>query len=242
MHIRRYNPSNTPSDAAAIRAICAATAQPGTPEEVREQLHWQYATPYLALCGTWCWVVVASAAEVAERGGDEGAEDTTTTPDITVTPLSPARAPTPDLAPPTAEPGEKVIGYLVSACNTTEFASAWPQYVRRLPAHVVPPPPPPTFLAYACPAHFHVNMRPGWTGRGLGTQLVQRFVRALRAQGVKGAHCGVALGNGRAAAFYRKCGFCEIFKDAENRQKKESWRRWGDEWVEGARWFVRLEE
>jgi ribosomal protein S18 acetylase RimI-like enzyme len=55
------------------------------------------------------------------------------------------------------------------------------------------------------PAHLHVNIDATFRGRGVGTELVDRFVSALRDQGVPAAHLSTETELG--AAFFSKQGF-----------------------------------
>ena len=60
------------------------------------------------------------------------------------------------------------------------------------------------------PAHLHINLLPGYQGRGHGRTLMTTFLAALRARGVPAVHLGVASANTGARAFYARMGFTEI--------------------------------
>jgi GNAT superfamily N-acetyltransferase len=56
------------------------------------------------------------------------------------------------------------------------------------------------------PSHFHINVKPGHQGRGIGRRLIERFLQLCRERGSPGIH--VATGSGsRAVSLYRTCGF-----------------------------------
>jgi GNAT superfamily N-acetyltransferase len=57
------------------------------------------------------------------------------------------------------------------------------------------------------PAHLHMNVESEHRGRGLGTALIERFARDLRAAGVPGIHlfCGAA-----PRPFYARNGFTDL--------------------------------
>ena len=57
------------------------------------------------------------------------------------------------------------------------------------------------------PAHFHINLRQGFRGRGLGRQLVERFRGQVREQGLRGIHL-VAWGENECGRrFFESMGF-----------------------------------
>ncbi len=56
------------------------------------------------------------------------------------------------------------------------------------------------------PSHFHINVKPGYQGRGLGGLLLTRFVQLCRERGARGIHV-VTGTESRAVNFYRTCGF-----------------------------------
>jgi ribosomal protein S18 acetylase RimI-like enzyme len=60
------------------------------------------------------------------------------------------------------------------------------------------------------PAHLHIDLLPGYQGRGLGRQLMQTFLAALRACGAARVHLGMDPANIRARPFYDKLGFTPI--------------------------------
>ncbi len=56
------------------------------------------------------------------------------------------------------------------------------------------------------PSHLHVNVEAGWQGRGVGRQLMARFVDYCANAGSGGIH--LVTGNtSRAVDFYTRCGF-----------------------------------
>jgi len=59
------------------------------------------------------------------------------------------------------------------------------------------------------PSHFHINVKPGYQGRGIGRLLVARFFQLCRERGSRGIHL-VAGAKSRAVNFYRTCGFAPL--------------------------------
>ena len=60
------------------------------------------------------------------------------------------------------------------------------------------------------PAHLHIDLLPGWQGRGFGRGLMDAFLGGLRAAGVARVHLGMVPTNTAARAFYDRLGFHEI--------------------------------
>ena len=56
------------------------------------------------------------------------------------------------------------------------------------------------------PSHFHINVKPGHQGRGVGRQLISGFFQLCRDRGSRGIHV-VTGAKSRAVDFYRTCGF-----------------------------------
>jgi GNAT superfamily N-acetyltransferase len=56
------------------------------------------------------------------------------------------------------------------------------------------------------PSHFHINVKPGFQGQGVGRLLLARFVQLCRDRGSPGIHV-VTGATSRAITFYRMCGF-----------------------------------
>ena len=58
------------------------------------------------------------------------------------------------------------------------------------------------------PAHFHIDILPGWTGSGWGVGLLGVWEEKVgRGKGVGGVHVGVDCANERAWKWYLKMGF-----------------------------------
>ncbi len=57
------------------------------------------------------------------------------------------------------------------------------------------------------PAHLHMNVLPGYQGRGIGQQLLDSFMSALREKNVAGIHLGTSSENKKAVPFYEKNNF-----------------------------------
>jgi ribosomal protein S18 acetylase RimI-like enzyme len=132
-----------------------------------------------------------------------------------------------------AEDEAGVGGYIVGALDSRAFAerleaSWWPALRDRYPA----PPPElrpdqwtpdqraagfihvpltvPDELAEDYPSHLHINLAPRLQSQGLGRQLMNTLMRALREQGSTGVHFFVWPANQRAVGFYRHLGFTVI--------------------------------
>ena len=56
------------------------------------------------------------------------------------------------------------------------------------------------------PSHFHINVKPGFQGQGVGRLLLARFVQLCRDRASPGVHV-VTGATSRAITFYRMCGF-----------------------------------
>ncbi len=59
------------------------------------------------------------------------------------------------------------------------------------------------------PSHFHINVKPGLQGRGIGRQLVARFEEICAKAGSPGIHV-VTGATSRAVKFYRGLGFRQV--------------------------------
>lgn len=92
-----------------------------------------------------------------------------------------------------------VVGYL-TGCKDS---AGTPELARRIPKYEVFAD---RFAAY--PAHFHVNVRPGWREHGLGRRLVDRFTADCRADGLPGVHLVTAV-FARNVGFYQRAGFTD---------------------------------
>lgn len=57
------------------------------------------------------------------------------------------------------------------------------------------------------PAHFHINVKDGWRGEGIGTKLAKRFLSTLKEAGIGGVHVRVRQDKGKAGGFFRSLGF-----------------------------------
>ena len=60
------------------------------------------------------------------------------------------------------------------------------------------------------PAHLHVNLRKGFRGQRLGQRLVAAFCERASAAGVRGIHAGVSAENAPARHFFEQLGFVEL--------------------------------
>ena len=64
----------------------------------------------------------------------------------------------------------------------------------------------------AYPAHFHINVREGFRGRGLGPQLVEAFMQQADRAGVRGIHVVTRGDNAAGRRFFEKIGFKLLFE------------------------------
>jgi ribosomal protein S18 acetylase RimI-like enzyme len=129
-----------------------------------------------------------------------------------------------------------VGGYIVGALDSRAFETRlesdwWPALRDRYPAPLAPadqwtmnqrvaacihvPLTAPDELAADYPSHLHINLLPRLQSQGLGRQLMETLMRALRDQGSIGLHFFVSPGNQRAAGFYRHLGFSAVAVSAE---------------------------
>ncbi len=59
------------------------------------------------------------------------------------------------------------------------------------------------------PSHFHINVRPGYQGKGIGHILVAQYGKLCAGNGSPGIHV-VTGAPSRAVKFYKACGFSQI--------------------------------
>ncbi|MGX1567739.1 GNAT family N-acetyltransferase [Streptomyces sp. NPDC055506] len=123
----------------------------------------------------------------------------------------------------------QAVGYILGAADTprfaAEFRTAWlPLVAGRYPEPPEPPRTPDEEMARllhhpermvlpelaAHPAHLHIDLLPGWQGRGHGRRLMRTFLGALQDRGVPAVHLAMATANTEARAFYDRMGFREI--------------------------------
>jgi ribosomal protein S18 acetylase RimI-like enzyme len=123
---------------------------------------------------------------------------------------------------------EGVAGYIVGAADTHAFektleAEWWPGLRKRHAEPASPgtpdermawlihhPPRTPRRISEPWPAHLHINLLPRLQGKGIGAQLIDRWLAAVAALGAPAAHLAVGTRNARAVAFYRHYGFREL--------------------------------
>ena len=125
--------------------------------------------------------------------------------------------------------GEGPVGYLVAVPSTRRFVRWWrekwtPWFADRYPEPNEP------FSAEEelvhrgrhpevleipeldeYPAHFHIDLLPGFQGRGYGRALIENMlIPALQGAGVPGVHLTMDPANRPARAFYEAVGFVEL--------------------------------
>ncbi|MFI9592998.1 GNAT family N-acetyltransferase [Nonomuraea sp. NPDC052265] len=123
----------------------------------------------------------------------------------------------------------RAVGYVVGTADTAAFVRRYreewiPMSADRCPLPADPPvTPDDVMLALhhrpermlvpelaGHPAHLHIDLLPGWQGRGWGRRLMSAFVDGLRAAGVARLHLGMVSTNAPARAFYDRLGFTEL--------------------------------
>ena len=57
----------------------------------------------------------------------------------------------------------------------------------------------------------HIDIEPGYHRAGIGTRLMNTLLEHLKNEGVSGVMLIVGEGNTNARAFYKKCGFDELY-------------------------------
>jgi len=121
------------------------------------------------------------------------------------------------------------VGYVLGTADTArfvgEYRAKWlPLVADRYPEPSGPPRTPdeeivallhnpermlvPEVVDY--PAHLHIDLLPGWQGRGYGRALMRTFLGALHERGVTAVHLSMVTANTPARAFYDRLGFHEI--------------------------------
>lgn len=63
------------------------------------------------------------------------------------------------------------------------------------------------------PAHLHINLQDGVRGQRIGHRLVEAFFERARGAGVRGVHAGVSANNPRACHFFEELGFIEVHRE-----------------------------
>ncbi|MFE3853616.1 GNAT family N-acetyltransferase [Streptomyces griseorubiginosus] len=123
----------------------------------------------------------------------------------------------------------RAVGYVVGTADTArfveEYRARWlPLVAERYPEPSGPPSTPDEEIAAllhdpermlvpqvaAYPAHLHIDLLPGWQGRGYGRALMTALFRALHERGVAAVHLCMLSANTPARAFYDRLGFHEI--------------------------------
>ncbi len=67
------------------------------------------------------------------------------------------------------------------------------------------------------PGHLHIALAPQAQGKGAGRALMDTYLTALRATGVRGVHVSMSAANTGARAFYDRLGFHEIARPTPTR-------------------------
>ena len=126
----------------------------------------------------------------------------------------------------------RVAGYIAATADTDAFEcwfrdSWWPQFARRWPRpaselsvqdglllHAYSRGSQTSPYAAEYPAHLHIDLLPELQRQGLGRQLIERLIEALRDAGVRGLHLVPLAENPGAISFYERLGFSELAREA----------------------------
>ncbi|GGE98458.1 hypothetical protein GCM10011313_21820 [Mycetocola zhadangensis] len=125
-----------------------------------------------------------------------------------------------------ADNGERVVGYVIAAANTRDFASWfsntwWPSVAGKYDhptsdaeVHTLASAGDPHRMLIAdvddYPAHLHIDLLPEAQGQGLGRLLIDTLRVVLAERGIPGLHLTMGADNTNAGAFYRRLGFTEL--------------------------------
>ncbi|MEV6343570.1 GNAT family N-acetyltransferase [Actinoplanes sp. NPDC051851] len=122
--------------------------------------------------------------------------------------------------------GGTAVGYVVGTADTPRFARRYREIWIPEVAGRFPEPVPvtdtdmvavhrnpermilPELAGY--PAHLHIDLLPGYQGRGHGRRLIERFCAAAARAGAAAVHVGMLTANVRARGFYDRLGFTEL--------------------------------
>ena len=129
---------------------------------------------------------------------------------------------------------DRAVGYLVGTSDTGEFVGRYRRSWLPLLAKQFPPgsagTADPQARAVArlhrpeymlqpgldhYPAHLHIGILPAHQGNGIGRELIDSFVVALRSRNVSGVHVGISSANRAALTFFLHVGFRRIDVDGE---------------------------
>ncbi|EWM17440.1 GNAT family N-acetyltransferase [Kutzneria sp. 744] len=165
--------------------------------------------------------------DVCVRTADAGGDARHLYPDQDLMPtifLAPYVALDPSLAF-VVDDGSRAVGYVVGTASTEELVRRWrsewlPAVIDRYPAPTSSETPTDQMLGLLhqpermivpelaeYPAHLHIDLLPEYQGKGLGRQLISRFLGALAARDVPAVHLGMVTANVGARKFYDRLGF-----------------------------------
>lgn len=130
-----------------------------------------------------------------------------------------------------AEDSEGVAGYIVGVFDTVAFEQrlerdwwpalrqaysdpqgdpeSWDADQKRIAA-IHHPSSAPAALLEAFPAHIHMNLLPRLQGQGMGTKLLDRWLKNAREAGVEAVHLGANANNYGALRFWGSRGFSRL--------------------------------
>ncbi|MFS4103404.1 GNAT family N-acetyltransferase [Streptomyces sp. PD-S100-1] len=166
--------------------------------------------------------------DICVRTGDNGGDSRHLYPDPELLPHIFA-APYAELEPELAfvvDDGERAVGYVLGTADTPAFVrrfrDEWlPALADRYPAPAGEPGTPTEVMLHLLhhpermlvpeiadhPAHLHIDLLPSHQREGYGRELMDTFLAALDARGVRRVHLGMVTANTGARAFYDRLGF-----------------------------------
>ncbi|MFC1433437.1 GNAT family N-acetyltransferase [Streptacidiphilus sp. N1-3] len=168
--------------------------------------------------------------DICIRTGNHGGDATGLYTDPRILPdifTGPYLALEPQLAFVLTDSGDRAIGYVIGTADTPAFVTAYrerwlPTVADRYPegggnerdAQRIGELRHPEWMWSEAvadyPAHLHIDLLPEAQGRGAGRAMIEHFLAALRALGVRRVHLGMSSANTGARAFYDRLGFHEL--------------------------------
>ena len=175
-----------PSDRSAVFQLCGDTAFFGDPLErfidARELFLDAFASYYTDLAGDHLWVVAGDHGEIL--GYLMGCTDTLAYSDWFRRHL------------------RRIMWRLITLryrgwLTRKTIGYAWRYFQMRVPYVDLSP----------YPAHFHIAIRSGWRGHGMGAALMQTYLDQLRNENIPGVHLETTSENRIAVPWYERLGF-----------------------------------
>jgi GNAT superfamily N-acetyltransferase len=143
-----------------------------------------------------------------------------------------------------AEDKNGLLGYAVGAVDTREFEAElevkwWPELRKayfepqgersdwtldELRARTIHHPAQvPDDIVKSYPSHIHMNLLPRSQGKGIGSRLLEAWIKSARLMGVTGVHAGVSAVNSSGLKFWTARGFQPLGEDLTGGSKGTIW-------------------